>query len=219
MHYFLVTGHGIAQRVGHFPLATEPWVQSKVTSCEVCGGWSGTQTGFLPSFSGISLLIVTQPLLHTNLSPLLRSVIVLTRLRFISVRHLAGYRLKKLVFYILVKSKGGHEVIRLWRKRLIWSKLVVWFWTWTNIVVSFTEGFSITGGHGPFRFHSSTTRRPGHCLLPSTNLRLHWLVGHEFLFLLMTAAFLSHHFRTSQESCRCVTQHSLYFLCPITEHY
>jgi hypothetical protein len=138
MHYFLVAGCGIAWRVRHFLLATEPWVLSQVTSCEICDGWSGTQTGFFHVspvfpcwylFHHCSILICHCPL---------RCAISLTRQHIISLvfklrassltQHLAGYRARKLVFYILVKDKGGHEVIWLWHRRLIWRKLVVWTW-------------------------------------------------------------------------------------------
>lgn len=44
------------------------WVQSQVNSCEIHGGWNGTETDFFPSVFGFSSLINTPPLLHTHVS-------------------------------------------------------------------------------------------------------------------------------------------------------
>jgi hypothetical protein len=123
------------------------------------------------------------------------------------------------VFYVLVKDKGGHKVVWLLHKRLIWRTLIVWFWILTNIIASFTESFGITGDSGPVQFHSSTSWRPGRCVLPSTNLKLHRLIRHEFFFLLTTVTFLNQHLRTLWESSVCFTHHALYFFCPLKEDH
>jgi hypothetical protein len=45
-------GHAMAQVVSCWPLTTQAWVHTHVSSCGICGGQSGTGTGFLsPSHS------------------------------------------------------------------------------------------------------------------------------------------------------------------------
>jgi hypothetical protein len=41
----------MTQVVTHRPITTEAWVQSRVSPCGICGGQSGTGTGFSPSTS------------------------------------------------------------------------------------------------------------------------------------------------------------------------
>ena len=45
------SGHVIAQAVGRWPLTKEAWVRSFVIPCGICGGQSGTGTGFSPRTS------------------------------------------------------------------------------------------------------------------------------------------------------------------------
>jgi hypothetical protein len=42
-------GRAMAQAVSRRPLTTEARVRSRVGPCEICGGQSGTGTGFSPS--------------------------------------------------------------------------------------------------------------------------------------------------------------------------
>jgi hypothetical protein len=42
----------MAQAVSRRPLTTEARVQSRISPCGICGGQSGTGTGFSPSASG-----------------------------------------------------------------------------------------------------------------------------------------------------------------------
>jgi hypothetical protein len=44
----------MAQVVSRRPLTVEAWVRSRVSPCGICGGQSGTGTGFLPSTSILS---------------------------------------------------------------------------------------------------------------------------------------------------------------------
>jgi hypothetical protein len=41
----------MAQVVSRRPLTAEAWVRAQVNSCGICGGQSGTGTGFSPSSS------------------------------------------------------------------------------------------------------------------------------------------------------------------------
>jgi hypothetical protein len=40
----------MAQAVSHRPLTAEAPVRARVSPCAICGGQSGTETGFSPSF-------------------------------------------------------------------------------------------------------------------------------------------------------------------------
>jgi hypothetical protein len=44
-------GQSMVQAVSHLPLTAETWIQARVTPCGICGGQSGTGTGFAPSSS------------------------------------------------------------------------------------------------------------------------------------------------------------------------
>jgi hypothetical protein len=44
-----ITGRAMAQAVSRRPLTAETRVRSQVNPCEICGGQSGTGTGFSPS--------------------------------------------------------------------------------------------------------------------------------------------------------------------------
>jgi hypothetical protein len=47
-------GHAMAQAVSRRPLTAEARVRSRVSPCGICGGQSGTRTGFPPSTSVFS---------------------------------------------------------------------------------------------------------------------------------------------------------------------
>jgi hypothetical protein len=47
----------MAQAVSRRPLTAESRVRSRVGTCGICGGQSGTGTGFLPEYFGFSLSI------------------------------------------------------------------------------------------------------------------------------------------------------------------
>jgi hypothetical protein len=69
MYAFIFPGRSMDQAVSRWPFTTEGRVRAQVSTCGICGGQSGTGTGFPPS-SSVSLLLVTiPPLLHTHLSP------------------------------------------------------------------------------------------------------------------------------------------------------
>jgi hypothetical protein len=44
-------GRAVAHEISRLPLAVEARVRSQFSSCEICGGQSGTETGFSPSTS------------------------------------------------------------------------------------------------------------------------------------------------------------------------
>jgi hypothetical protein len=45
----MTNGRAMAQAVSHRPLTAEARVRSRVSPCEICGGQSGTGTGFSQS--------------------------------------------------------------------------------------------------------------------------------------------------------------------------
>jgi hypothetical protein len=47
----------MAQAVSRRPLTTEDRVRSRVSPCGICGGQSGTGTGFFPKYFGFPLLV------------------------------------------------------------------------------------------------------------------------------------------------------------------
>jgi hypothetical protein len=57
-------GHAIAQTTRGWLLIVEPWVQSLVTSCEICGGHSSIVAGSSLCSLGFPLLSIIQPLFH-----------------------------------------------------------------------------------------------------------------------------------------------------------
>jgi hypothetical protein len=44
-----IKGRAMAQVVSRRPLTAEAWVRTQVNPCVICGGQSGTGTGFSPS--------------------------------------------------------------------------------------------------------------------------------------------------------------------------
>jgi hypothetical protein len=50
-NYDIMNGRAMAQAVSHRPLNAEARVRSLVSPCGICGGQSGTRTGFSPSTS------------------------------------------------------------------------------------------------------------------------------------------------------------------------
>jgi hypothetical protein len=55
-------GRAMAQAVNHWPLTAEAWVHAWVSPCGICGGQSGTGTGFSPNssvFLSISFIMAT----------------------------------------------------------------------------------------------------------------------------------------------------------------
>jgi hypothetical protein len=55
--HFMSHGRAMAQAVSRRPLTAEAWVQSRFSPCGVCGGQSGTGTGFPPENFGFPLSI------------------------------------------------------------------------------------------------------------------------------------------------------------------
>jgi hypothetical protein len=58
----------MAQAVNCWPVTAEALVRTRVTPCEICGGQSGTGTGF-SHISAVCPVSIIPPLLHTHLSP------------------------------------------------------------------------------------------------------------------------------------------------------
>jgi hypothetical protein len=52
------SGHAMAQVVSRRPLTMEAWVRARVNPCGICGGQSGTGTGFSPSSSVLPCHII-----------------------------------------------------------------------------------------------------------------------------------------------------------------
>jgi hypothetical protein len=46
LHINILTGRDMAQAVSHLPLTAESRIRAWVKPCEICGGQSGTGTGF-----------------------------------------------------------------------------------------------------------------------------------------------------------------------------
>ena len=57
-------GRAMAQAVSRRPFTTEARVRSLVSPCGICGGQSGTGTGFSPSMSVFSPVSFIPPVLH-----------------------------------------------------------------------------------------------------------------------------------------------------------
>jgi hypothetical protein len=49
LKYSLKIGCAMIQAVSLLPITTEAWIRSQVSTCEICGGQSGTGTGFSPN--------------------------------------------------------------------------------------------------------------------------------------------------------------------------
>jgi hypothetical protein len=59
----------MAQVVSHRPLTAEARVRARVSPCGICGGQSGTGTGFSSEFFGFSSVsIIIPPGVHTHIS-------------------------------------------------------------------------------------------------------------------------------------------------------
>jgi hypothetical protein len=54
----------MAQAVSHRPLTTEARVRSQVSPCGICGGQSGTETGFFPRLLRFFPVNFIPPVLH-----------------------------------------------------------------------------------------------------------------------------------------------------------
>jgi hypothetical protein len=59
----------VTQAVRHRPLTSEARVRTRVIPCGICGGESGSGTGFSPSSSVFTSQYNNPPLLQTHLSP------------------------------------------------------------------------------------------------------------------------------------------------------
>jgi hypothetical protein len=57
-------GRAMAQAVSRRPLTAEARVRSRVTPCGICGGQSGTGTGFSPRVLRFSPVNFVPPVLH-----------------------------------------------------------------------------------------------------------------------------------------------------------
>jgi hypothetical protein len=66
VRYAFIDSKFVAVTVSRQPLAAEARVWSRVGPCGICGGQSGTGTGFSPSISGFSFNIIP-PIFHTLL--------------------------------------------------------------------------------------------------------------------------------------------------------
>jgi hypothetical protein len=49
LKYSLKIGCAMIQEVSLRPLTTEAWIRSQVSTCDICGGQSGSGIGFSPS--------------------------------------------------------------------------------------------------------------------------------------------------------------------------
>jgi hypothetical protein len=58
----------MVQVVSRRPLTSEPRIRVRVNACGICGGQSGTGTGFSPSSSGFSCQYYSTVVLHTHIS-------------------------------------------------------------------------------------------------------------------------------------------------------
>jgi hypothetical protein len=227
MNYFLLTGCGIVGRVRRFLLTTESQVQFQVTSCEIYGGWSDTETGFLPCPPVFSLLIVILPLLHTHLSlpsaAITRQHIVsslVIKLRASSLtQHLAGYRVRKLFFFTswwkvkedMMSLDSNIEIdlieiscmiVHMNRHRcFLYRRLQHRKGPWIRSVSQFH--------HMEARPLYSIQHKPQ---APSTHRT--WVP-----FSTDNWNFPRSSLQNNAGSCRSIMQRSLYFLCPIKEHY
>jgi hypothetical protein len=52
-----IKGRTVAQAVSYSPVTAEAQVRARVSPCGICGGQSGTGTGFSPSYS-VSLVSI-----------------------------------------------------------------------------------------------------------------------------------------------------------------
>lgn len=115
---------GLAQIVRHWLLISDAWVQSQVTSFEICGGCSGVRLG--TSWSSFSFpMLMSLPLLHSCLSPSCEIPSTLTRQRIIIssvpnfwaqflTQHLAGCRVKELCTHKNADIYNGHVYELCW---------------------------------------------------------------------------------------------------------
>jgi hypothetical protein len=69
-HNFLksILGRAMAQVVSRRPLTAEAWVRARVNPCGICGGQSGTGTGFSPSYLVLSCQYIIPPSLSKLIS-------------------------------------------------------------------------------------------------------------------------------------------------------
>jgi hypothetical protein len=67
-------GHAMAQAVSCWPLTMEACVRAQVIPCGICGGLSGTGTGFAPSSSVLPCQYHSTMALHTRISPRKRTI-------------------------------------------------------------------------------------------------------------------------------------------------
>jgi hypothetical protein len=68
MYVCMAQGRAMAQAVSRQSLTTESWVHARVNTRGICGGQSGTGTGFSPSFSGFPHQYHSTVILHTHTS-------------------------------------------------------------------------------------------------------------------------------------------------------
>jgi len=124
------------QAVSRRPLAAENQVRSQVSTCEICGGQSGTGTGSSQEFSSISII-----------SPLGYSMLISTYTMFCSYcKILNGKALKN----------SYKKNTALWKWRVAFIRLI----SWTFLYLSHSKYFTSSLSHRLHRVSLSKKYNP-----------------------------------------------------------